>query len=84
MRYLDYRDAIRQELQRNAAGLTWSELQMRLDLPYDRPCPSWTKQLEREIGLIRTKGPCRALIWKLGPCGRVASPPPAVDRPELR
>ena len=66
MRYTDYRDSIRQALRRNANGMTWVELQSQLALPYDRPCPAWTKQLEREIGLTRVKGDGRALVWKLG------------------
>ena len=66
MRYADYRESIHRELRRNACGLTWAELQSKLDLPYDRPCPAWTKQLEQEIGLTRVKGAGRALIWKLG------------------
>ena len=63
MRYVDYRDAIQAELRRNPAGLTWMQLQSRLGLPYDRPCPAWTRQLESDIGLRRTKGAGRSLIW---------------------
>jgi len=37
MRYVEYRDAIQSELQANLSGLTWAQLQSRLDLPYDRP-----------------------------------------------
>jgi len=66
MRYTDYRDRIQQELSHSASGLTWAELQAKLALPYDRPCPTWTKQLEQEIGLVRVKGAGRALVWKLG------------------
>ena len=66
MKYVDYRDSIRGELRRNAAGLTWAELQQRLGLPYERPCPAWTKQLEADIGLTRSKGAGRALVWKVG------------------
>jgi hypothetical protein len=66
MRYAQYRDAIRKVLARNAAGLTWSQLQSRLLLPYDRPCPTWTKQLEQEIGLLRVKGKGRSLVWRIG------------------
>jgi hypothetical protein len=72
MRYTEYRDSIRRELARSAAGRTWAELQSQLDLPYDRPCPAWTKQLEQEIGLMRVKGSGRALVWKLSRCGAVA------------
>ena len=72
MRYVEFRDSIRRELQRHPAGLTWAELQARLDLPYDRPCPEWTKQLEQEIGLTRRKGDGRALVWRVGRHGRVS------------
>ena len=65
MRYTEYRDTIHRRLRRTAAGLTWSELRDQLDLPYDRPCPNWTKRLEKEIGLTRTKGSGRALVWKV-------------------
>ena len=66
MRYIDFRDSIRDELRRHAGGLTWTQLRQRLDLPYERPCPAWTKQLEREIGLTRVSGNgSRALVWKL-------------------
>ena len=66
MRYVDFRDTIQAELQRNRAGLTWSELKQRLDLPYDRPCPNWVGRLEQEIGLRRTRGEGRAYVWKIG------------------
>ena len=65
MRYIDYRDSIQKALKRTAAGMTWAELKSNLALPYDRPCPEWTKQLEQEIGLVRVKGNGRALVWKL-------------------
>jgi hypothetical protein len=65
LKYVDFRDAIHGELRRNTDGLTWLELQSRLRLPYQRPCPAWTKQLELDIGLVRTKGAGRALIWKI-------------------
>jgi hypothetical protein len=65
MRYAEFRDVIREELRRNPAGLTWVQLRDRLRLPYDRPCPTWTRQLEQEIGLSRAKGASRALVWKV-------------------
>lgn len=71
MRYTDFRNAIRDALQRNAAGLTWAQLRETLDLPYERPCPAWTRQLEKEIGLSRTSGAGRSLVWKIaGGTGR--------------
>ena len=65
MRYAEFRDAIRAELARHTDGMTWTQLQERLRLPYERPCPTWTKQLEREIGLRREKGSGRILVWRL-------------------
>ena len=66
MRYADFRDSIERELRRHRAGRTWAELRVGLDLPYDRPCPTWTRCLEREIGLVREKGKGRTFLWKLG------------------
>jgi hypothetical protein len=74
MKYVDYRDSIRRELSGNLEGLTWAQLQSKLSLPYDRPCPTWTKQLEQEIGLVRVKGSGRALVWKLGRRQGASSP----------
>ena len=67
MRYVDLRDIIRKELRKNPAGLTWAELKERLDLPYERPCPTWVEYMEREIGLSRVKGSGRAYVWKVRP-----------------
>ena len=63
MRYVEFRDVIRDALRRNPAGLTWRGLKQLLDLPYDRPCPSWVKRLEVEVGLSRVKGTGRAYAW---------------------
>jgi hypothetical protein len=50
MRYVDFRDVIREELRQNPAGLTWAELKERLDLPYDphvRPgLSAWSGKLD--------------------------------------
>ncbi|HXW67306.1 MAG TPA: hypothetical protein VEL82_05480 [Thermoplasmata archaeon] len=35
-----------------------------LGLPYRAPCPSWTRRLEAEIGLVRTPG-SGGKIWRL-------------------
>lgn len=64
MRYAEFRNAIQDELSHCPAGRTWAQLRERLALPYDRPCPTWTRCLEEEIGLVRAKGEGRALIWK--------------------
>ena len=65
MRYVDFRDGIQKELQRNPDGLTWKELKQRLELPYASPCGEWVARLEQEIKLSRTKGESRAFIWKV-------------------
>ena len=65
MRYLEFRDSIRQELRRHPEGLTWADLRDQLALPYDRPCPTWVRCLEEEIGLTRSKGPTRAYLWQI-------------------
>lgn len=65
MRYTEFRDCIQEELRRSPSGLTWNQLRERLDLPYIRACPEWTKHLEQEIGLLRVKDQGRAYLWRL-------------------
>ena len=67
MRYVDFCDAIQEELDRNPSGLTWAQLKERLDLPYNRPCPTWIRRMEQEAGLSRAKGSGRAYIWAIRP-----------------
>lgn len=80
MRYVDFRDAIAREIGRTGRGLTWSELRTRLRLPYVRPCPEWTKQLESDIGLTRTRGEPRALVWTLRTSRRATRPKKTAGR----
>jgi hypothetical protein len=63
MRYIEFRDVVETYLRRNRLGRTWAEIRDALDLPYERPCPTWVRRLENEIGLRRTKGDGRALVW---------------------
>ncbi|MDI3474910.1 MAG: hypothetical protein PWQ79_739 [Thermococcaceae archaeon] len=65
MRYVEFKKKIHDELLKHPEGLTWKELKTILELPYERPCPNWTKRLEQEIGLIRVKGKGRAYLWKI-------------------
>jgi hypothetical protein len=65
MRYIEFRDDIRSALRASPRGLTWAQLRERLDLPYERPCPSWVQRLEAEIGLARAPGPARTLVWRV-------------------
>lgn len=66
MRYSEFQAAIQQELLHRPEGRTWVQLRDNLALPYERPCPTWTACLEREIGLVRIAGAGRARVWKLG------------------
>ncbi len=65
MRYIEFREAISDALRRHPEGLTWAELRQRLALGYERPCPTWTRNLEREIGLSRQKRSGRAFVWRV-------------------
>jgi hypothetical protein len=67
MRYLEFRNAIEEELLQNRAGLTWAELKERLNLPYRQPCPEWVKCMEEEVGLSRARGTGRAYVWRIKP-----------------
>jgi len=76
MTYLEYKSRIQRHLETHASGATWQELRDILKLPYDRPCPEWTRRLEKEIGLVRRKGTGRSLNWVLGsPVFRASTPP---------
>ena len=65
MTYQAFRDTIRAALNEQESGLTWAQLRDQYALPYERACPTWTRQLEEEIGLRREKGSGRALVWRL-------------------
>ena len=65
MKYTEFRDSIAARLKSHPSGLTWKELKESLDLPYERPCPVWTRRLETEIGLDRNRKRGNAKLWKL-------------------
>jgi hypothetical protein len=65
MTYDEFKTTLQRHLKKHPAGATWQELRDTLKLPYNRPCPEWTKQLETDIGLVRRKGSGRALQWAL-------------------
>jgi len=68
MRYAEFRENIRRCLESTSDGMTWMELRRAADLSYRQPCPEWVKQLEVDLGLIRTRRRGRALIWELPEC----------------
>jgi hypothetical protein len=55
--YERFRDSIRQELASEPEGLTWSEIRKRLSLDQKVPNNVWVRRMERDIGLLRVKGP---------------------------
>ncbi len=65
MRYEDFKQAIHARLLALPSGSTWKQLKADLRLPYDRPCPEWTRRLEQEIDLVRRKSTGAALVWAL-------------------
>lgn len=65
MSYAEFRASLQHHLRKSRQGATWVELREALALPYERPCPEWTRRLEEEIGLVRRKGSGRALVWEL-------------------
>lgn len=65
MRYEEFQSRMQDHLGKHPDGMTWRELREVLHLPYERPCPEWTRRLESEIGLVRRKGSGRALVWTL-------------------
>jgi len=65
MRYAEFKGAIQRHLREHSQGATWVQLREALSLPYDRPCPEWTRMLAEEIGLVRRKGNGRSLVWSL-------------------
>lgn len=67
MRYVEFRDTIHRELIENPEGFTWVELKVRLNLPYEQPCPTWVNRMEQEIGLVRARGAKCAYLWKISP-----------------
>jgi len=65
MRYIDFKDLIAAELRQTPAGLSWSELKNRLQLTYQRPCATWIRRLEHEIGLVRVPQHGHTYCWRI-------------------
>jgi len=65
MTYHDFRKTIQRVLRLHPEGLTWRELRAQAGIDSDRACPTWTRRLEAEIGLVRREKKGRQLIWQL-------------------
>jgi hypothetical protein len=72
VRFHEFSEAIQATLNQHPDGLTWEQLRDRANLPYERYCPEWTRRLEQELGLRRTRiaGRGRALIWAIPEGGK--------------
>lgn len=63
-KYKIFRNKVKDALQREKYGLTWNQIREKGQIEYTRPCYTWIKELEEEIGLIRErKG--KYVYWKL-------------------
>jgi len=65
MTFEQFKQQVARTLGNYPAGLTRQELRQKAQLPYDRPCPEWTKRLEKELGLNRTDKQGNSLVWKI-------------------
>lgn len=63
-KYNEFRDKVKRVLKGEKHGLTWNQLRKKSNIQYPRPCYSWIRELEDEIGLIRTRSG-RYVYWKL-------------------
>lgn len=61
--YKDFRDKIRDTLKRGS--LTWTEIRTIAKLPQKSPNNKWVHQMEKDIGLKRSKDDHGILRWKL-------------------
>jgi bifunctional DNA-binding transcriptional regulator/antitoxin component of YhaV-PrlF toxin-antitoxin module len=64
MAYEEFRDRIKELLKREAKGLTWTEIKVKLNFPQKVPNNLWVRMMETDIGLIREKVGTKT-IWRL-------------------
>lgn len=56
MTYEEFKQVIKEELTKMPTGLTWSQIRERRPELYQRfPANQWVRQMEKDIGLIRSK-----------------------------
>ena len=65
MTYEEFKQIIKEELTKVPTGLTWSQIRERRPELYQRfPANQWVRQMEKDIGLIRSKKAGK-VIWRL-------------------
>src|SRR3989338_10184111 len=62
--YSDFKNSIKNILERYRAGLTWSEIKDKLNYAQKAPNNKWVSQLEADIGLKRIRSGGK-MVWKL-------------------
>ena len=62
--YEDFRDEIKQILDSEPNGLSWTEIKKRLQLSQRAPYYKWVRRMEKDIGLIREKKSGKT-VWRL-------------------
>ena len=65
MTYEQFRDKIRQTLEYNDIGMTWTRLRNNLQLDQVVPNNKWVRRLEKDIGLMRVKGSDGVILWRV-------------------
>jgi hypothetical protein len=63
-KYIEFREKVKKALQDEKDGLTWNQLRKKGNIEKTRPCYTWARQLENEIGLTRERRG-RYVYWKL-------------------
>lgn len=65
MTYEEFKQIIKEELQKAPDGLTWTQIRERRPEIYQKfPANQWVRQMEKDIGLIRSKKSGKTL-WRL-------------------
>lgn len=63
--YEQFRDQVKQTLQFQDNGMTWSQIRERLALDQVVPNNKWVRQLEKDIGLERVKQKDNIILWRI-------------------
>lgn len=65
MAYEEFKQIIKDELEKTPDGLTWTQIRERRPELYQRfPANQWVRQMEKDIGLVREKVKGR-VYWML-------------------
>lgn len=66
MTYEEFKQIIKEELQKAPDGLTWTQIRKRRPEIYQKfPANQWVRRMEKDIGLIRSREKEKTL-WGLG------------------